>query len=105
MGEQVYTDVLGDEIVLAESVRQMILLKHPEAADFIDRLDHILADPAEIRRSVRDERVVLYYRFEAEVLKGKWVVAVVKRIDRNFISTLYATDQVKSGEVLWKREP
>lgn len=89
MAEQVYRDVLGEEIVLVESVRQMILLKHPEAADFIDRLDHILADPDEIRRSVRDERVA----------------AVVKRIDRNFISTLYATDQVKSGEVLWKREP
>ncbi len=34
MGEQVYTDVLGEEIVLVESVRQMILLKQPEAAEF-----------------------------------------------------------------------
>lgn len=104
MSEQVFTDFFGDEIVLAESVRQMILLKHPEAVDFIDHLDHVLADPDEIRRSVRDERVVLDYRFETDVLKGKWVVVVVKRIDRNFISTVYATDQVKSGEVLWKRE-
>ncbi|MBZ0316060.1 MAG: hypothetical protein K8L91_06560 [Anaerolineae bacterium] len=103
MSEQVFTDIFGEEIVLADSVRQMILLKHPETADFIDQLDRIFADPDEIRRSVRDERSVLYYRFEAEILKGKWVVAVVKRIDRNFVSTLYATDQVKSGEVIWKR--
>ncbi len=37
------------------------------------------------------------------VLNGKWLVVVVKRIDRHFISTFYATDQIKSGEILWKK--
>jgi hypothetical protein len=90
--------------VLADSVRQTILSKHPEAADFINRLGDVLAEPDDVRQSVRDERSVLYYRFEDDVLDGKWVVVVVKRIDRNFVSTLYATDQIKSGEVIWTKD-
>jgi hypothetical protein len=103
MGEQVYRDVFGHEVVLTDSVRATILQKHPEVSDFIDRIDRALAEPEEVRGSVRDERSVLYYRFEADVLAGKWVVVVVKRIDRHFISTVYATDQIKSGEVIWTK--
>jgi hypothetical protein len=103
VGEQVFADIFGGEVVLASSVRATILRKHPETVDFIDQLDRVLADPDEVRRSVRDERSVLYYRFEAAVLKGKWLVVVVKRIDRNFVSTVYATDQIKSGEVIWTK--
>lgn len=104
MSEKVYIDVFGDEVVMADDVRDIILQKHPEAADFIDHIADVLADPDEVRQSVRDTRSVLYYRYEDEVLGGKWVVTVVKRIDRNFVSTLYATDQVKSGELLWKKK-
>lgn len=103
MIETLYVDVFGDEVVLADSVRATILEKHPEAADFIDSLAEVLATPDEVRQSVRDTRVVLYYQFRTSVLEGKWVVVVVKRIDRNFISTLYATDKIKSGDLLWKK--
>jgi hypothetical protein len=103
LDEQIYLDVFGEVIVLTDPVRMIILQKHPEVVDFIDQLDQVLSQPDEIRRSVRDERVVLYYRFNEAVLDGKWVVVVVKQIDRNFISTLYATDVIKSGDVLWKR--
>ncbi len=81
----------------------MILIKRPEAVAFIDKIDQALANPDEIRRSIRDDRSILYYWFEAAVINGKWVVVVVKRIDRHFISTLYGTDQIKSGEVIWKK--
>lgn len=104
MSESTYPDVFGETVVLTDAVREMILLKHPEVADFIDKIDKTLAEPDEVRQSLRDERSVLYYRFEDEVLNSKWVVVVVKRIDRNFISTIYATDQIKSGEVIWKKE-
>ena len=92
MDEQVYVDVLDEEVILTALVRAVILTKHPEVADFIERIE-----------SIRDERVVLYYRYEAEVFAGKWIVVVVKRIDRNFISTIYVTDQIKSGEVIWTK--
>lgn len=104
MSEKTYIDVFGEKIVLADSVRAMILQKHPEAADFIERIDKVLVEPDEVRRSVRDERSVLYYRFKAGILNGKWVVVVVKRVDRQFIATLYATDQIKSGDAIWKKQ-
>lgn len=103
MSEHLYRDVFGAEVVLTDTVKAMILQKHPEVSDFIDQIDRALAEPEEVRRSIRDKRVVLYYRFEAAVLEGKWVVVVVKRIDRNFVSTMYATDQIKSGEVIWTK--
>jgi len=46
---------------------------------------------------------MLYYQFRAQVLNGKWVVVVVKQVDRYFISTIYATDRVKSGDVIWTK--
>jgi len=82
----------------------MILRKHPEVEEFIDQIALVVAEPDEVRRSIRDERSVLYYRYDADLLNGKWIVVVVKRIDRNFVSTMYATDQIKSGEVIWNRE-
>ena len=103
MSESVYQDVLGNAVVLADNVRATILQKHPETQDFIDLLPKVLAEPDEIRQSVHDGRVILYYHFAAHVLNGKWLVVVVKRIDRYFISTFYATDQIKSGEILWKK--
>ncbi|MHB8629682.1 MAG: hypothetical protein ACYDEO_26215 [Aggregatilineales bacterium] len=103
MNPHIYRDVFGDEITLTDSVREMILVKHPEAANFIDQIGHIVAAPDEVRRSIRDERSILYYRFESAVLSGKWVVVVIKRIDRNFVSTVYATDQIKSGEIIWTK--
>ncbi|MCI0711282.1 MAG: hypothetical protein L0154_14085 [Chloroflexi bacterium] len=67
MNESIYQDVFGNEIVLANSVRAIILQKHPETQDFIDLLPGVLAELDEIRRSVYDGRVVLYYRFVASV--------------------------------------
>jgi len=104
LSESTYEDVFGAIIVLADSVRAMILRKHPEVEEFIDQIALVVAEPDEVRRSIRDERSVLYYRYDADLLNGKWIVVVVKRIDRNFVSTMYATDQIKSGEVIWNRE-
>ena len=103
MGQTLYRDVFGDEIILVDSVRAMILIKHPETVDVIDQIDRVLAQPDEVHESIRDSRSILYYRFEDGILKGKWVVVVVKRIDQNFISTIYVTDQIKSGETLWTK--
>lgn len=103
MSEATYTDVFSEVVVLADSVRAVILVKHPEVADFIDRIPDVLRSPDEIRRSVHDERTVLYYRYEEAVLGGKWLVVVVKRIDRNFVSTIYATNKIGSGDVIWTK--
>jgi hypothetical protein len=101
--EQVYPDVFGNEVVLTATVRAAVLAKHPEVAVFIDQIDAVLLTPDEVRQSVSNEQVVLYYQFRDQVLGGKWVAVVVKRADRHFVSTIYATDRIKAGDVLWKK--
>lgn len=48
MDEQIYLDVLDEEIVLTQQVRTTILSKHPEVADFIDQTEAVLREPDEI---------------------------------------------------------
>lgn len=103
MGTQTFLDVFGETVVLTDAVRDVIVSKHPEVVDFIHLAPIILQSPDEVRRSVSDERTMLYYRYDAEALGGKWIVMVVKRADGRFVSTIYATDKIKTGDVIWKK--
>lgn len=101
--ETIYTDLLGDEIVLTDEVSTMILLKHPEVSDYFSLLAQVLADPDEIRHSFRDQNVILYYRDAGIPPHHLWMVVVVQQHERNLISTIYLTDQLSAGDVLWHR--
>lgn len=103
MSETVYQDVFDNQVALTDSVRATILEKHPEVNGFIDKIEGVLLTPDEVRQSIHESRSILYYRWLPDIMKGKWAVVVVRRIDRNYISTIYATDKVKSGEVVWKK--
>jgi hypothetical protein len=96
-----FRDYRNEEIDLSDEVYRVILDKHPESKQFISRISQTLAVPDQVRKSVTDSRVRLYYRFYDDVLNGKFVTVVVKRADRSFISTIYATDKIKEGELLW----
>ncbi|MBI3538179.1 MAG: hypothetical protein HY070_11570 [Chloroflexi bacterium] len=98
-----FKDYLGEEIFLTAQVYQVILVKHLEVSRFFDRVGDTLMNPDEVRKSVTDSRVRLYYRYYPDVLDGKFVVVVVKRAEGIFISTIYATDRIKEGEILWKK--
>lgn len=99
--EQTWTDVFQSDVVLSNSVHDTILVKHPEVRDFMQHVGEALSEPDTVRRSIHDERVILYYRYYEEIFNGKYLVVVVKRIDRNFISTIYITDQIKAGDIIW----
>ena len=101
--EKRFDDVFHDEVALSGSVLDTILVKHPEVSSLIDRVGYVLREPDEVRRSVRDSRSLLYYRYMHDVLGGKWIVVVVKNVDRKYVSTIYVTDQVKAGERIWTR--
>lgn len=63
-------------------------------------VERALSDPLEVRRSVKDENVFLYYA-ESE---GHCVCVVVKHQDGDgFLITAYITDKIKAGESVWKR--
>jgi hypothetical protein len=61
-----------------------------------------LEQPEQIRRSLKDAAVHLFYR---AVRPGRWICAVAKRVDNEsgFLVTAYPTDAIKQGEVIWRR--
>jgi hypothetical protein len=59
-----------------------------------------LVEPDEIRRSRKDRDIFLFYR------RGqfRWICAVAKRENgEGFLVTAYPTDNVKIGDVVWKK--
>lgn len=64
-----------------------------------------LSDPDRIIQSKTDVSVALYYKFfEATPVTSKHLCIVVKAAtDNPFIITMYFTDSVKKGEVIWER--
>lgn len=100
---ETFTDRFGQAVLLHRTQRAAILGKHPETRELMDQLAIVLADPDEVRRSVRREDCVLYYRHDSTVLGGKWMVVVVKHASESVISTFYVTDRIKSGETIWTK--
>lgn len=79
---------------------KIISSKHPAMAGREEDVKLALQQPDEIRQSIRNESVLLYYR-----KKDNYHTCVVVRIlDREgFIITTYVTDRVKEGKSKWKR--
>ncbi len=90
-------------IVRIQSVRWRLIVnvKHPvmngRKRDVADTLRH----PDEIRRSLSDPDVYLFYRMERP---ARWLCVVVKRRDdEGFVITTYPTDTIKVGERIWSK--
>jgi len=98
-----FRDYRGETIFLSEQVYQVALTKHPEAKLFFDFVAETLVQPDIVKKSQKDTRTSLYYRYFSQVLNGKFVVIVVKFAEQYFVSTFYATDKIKQGEVVWKK--
>ncbi|HTW91087.1 MAG TPA: DUF4258 domain-containing protein [bacterium] len=74
-------------------------LKHPAMSGREAEVQAVLQGPDEVRRSRRDESVLLFYKLERP---GRWLCAVVRRAVQNgFLITAYPTDAVKEGERIW----
>jgi hypothetical protein len=77
----------------------IISVKHPVMAGLENELTATLQDPLEIRRSRKDEKVILFYR---PIKKRRWICAVVKRENGSgFLITAYPTSAIKEGTHLW----
>jgi hypothetical protein len=78
----------------------IIAIKHPVMAGREREVMKTLESPEQIRRSRRDPNVYLFYREERP---GRWICAVVKKLDREaFLVTTYPTDAIKEGVQIWK---
>ena len=77
----------------------IVSIKHPAMKGRGKEVQETLRHPDEIRRSKRDPNVYLFYSKEPP---GRWICAVVKRVDRDaFLITTYPTDAIKEGERIW----
>ena len=99
----VLRDVFGHRLHLTSERRQHILHEHPELAPYLRRLDEVFAAPDIVKQSRRDPQVYLYYRYEPDVLGGKYLLGVAGIGQRSFVLTAYVTDTVKEGKQLWPR--
>ena len=77
-----------------------VIAKHSVMSGREDDVEDALRDPDEVRVSRKDSEAFLFYRTE---YPGRWVCAVVKRLNSNegFLITAYPTDAIKKGDLAW----
>jgi hypothetical protein len=95
------TSILGKRIRTSKPYwEKLVATKHPRMRGRENEVREALENADEIRRSIIDPTIYLYYRKAA----GHRVCAVVKHLnDEGFLVTAYLTDSIKVGEVIWKR--
>lgn len=99
-----YLDLFGNSIELTEERWFHIIKEHPEVKNHKDNIREVLSDPDYIKKSSRDEKLILYYKWYGDIFSGKYFLAVVKKGLRSFVLTCYITDMVKKGETLWEKK-
>jgi hypothetical protein len=92
---------LGFRVRTSEEYWQKLIVKHPDIADLEAEVIQTLTNPDEIRQSIRDPNIVLFYL----ALRAKrWVVGVARRLNGDgFLITAYQTDAIKEGELIWHK--
>ncbi len=97
-------DVFSQPVELTEERWQHIVTEHPIMSEYREQLPTVLADPDYVKRSKRDEDVLLYYRYFTDILDGKFLLVVIKKdSQRSFILTGYVTRSIMKGESVWER--
>ena len=97
---------VGKKVFLDEK-RWEHVKEHPEMDGQIDRLRETVVEPDEVRRSVYDASVWLFYKHYSTTPVTEKHLLVVARIanDEGFIVTAFFTDTVKRGDVVWRKKP
>ena len=81
--------------------RLIVTLKHPVMLGQQARVQQALVSPDEVRRSISDASVYLFYRRESE---QRWTCVIAKRLNgEGFVVTAYPCDSIKEGESIWTR--
>jgi hypothetical protein len=94
---------LGFGVHVTKRYWQLIVnVKHPVMLGQEEKIKQALKAPEEIRQSLRDRGVYLFYTSER---LGRWVCAVARHEKdvEGFLITAYPTDAIKEGEKIWPR--
>jgi hypothetical protein len=98
---------IGTAVELTEERERHIAERHPDLLpEHRDRTD-ALADPDEVRRSLRFGSARMFSRWYTDLRGGKHVVVVVvsetEPSQRHWIITAYMARSLVTGEVEWTR--
>ena len=93
---------LGFSVRVSSAYWYLIVnIKHPVMSGLETEVKETLKNPEEIRVSLNDPSVFLFYKKQRP---GRWICAVVKRLDgEGFLITTYPTDAIKEGERIWPK--
>lgn len=99
---------LEGEVELTDERERHIRERHPELLpQYLDRIVGTLADPDEVRRSLRFGSARLLSRWYDDLRGGKHVVVVVVSEpapkERHWIITAYIARRLAEGETEWIR--
>ena len=100
---KILVDVFGHKVELSNERWKHIVLEHPEVEEYRGKIEEVLQSPDVVKESKRDKSVELYYKYYPEILGGKYLLVVAKIKPPCFVVTMYVTDRIKKGVVVWKR--
>ena len=77
--------------------------RHPEVSGMIETMKETLVNPQVIRKSMYDDKVLLFYRlFDKTPVGRKYLMVGVKLYNNEgTVITSYFTDKIKMGDELW----
>lgn len=101
-----FKDIHNRQIRLTDERQEHIETDHPEMLGEVDKIEETLSNPDIIVRSRTDPDVELFYRhYDITPVTDKYLCVVVKILGESmFIITVYFTDTIKRGKVLWERK-
>lgn len=99
---------LKGEVELTDEREAHIANTHPDLLpEYLLQVKQTLADPDQVRRSVRISAARIFYRWFDNVRQGKYVVVVAVSeaapTERNWIITAYVTRRLMNGEIEWQK--
>ena len=99
---------LKGEVELTEEREHHIAERHPDLLpEHRERIAETLANPDQVRKSVRFGSVKLFSRWYTDLRRGKHVVVVVvSELDpseRHWIIKAYIAGKLAEGEIEWRR--
>jgi len=77
-------------------------VKHPHMKGRENEVVEVLKEPEQIRQSMRDRNVYLFYRKIIYDDSPRHICVVINK-EEEFVITAYITDRIKEGEMIWKK--
>lgn len=86
--------------------RRKHILEHPEMKNQLGRMNEALRNPDIVKRSIRSENILLFYKHYPTTPVTEKILCVIVRAthEEGFILTAYFTDRLKPGETIWEKQ-